>query len=222
MKRWKSSRSICGITLIELLVVIAIIVVLFAMLLPRFGPRPQPSRRVACMSNLRQVGIGEEMWFSDHSNQHPWQITAANGGTLEASARGEITPNVRTLGEYIKYSKIFRCPADTARIAATNYTTIAETNVSYFIHLDSSTNVVSSVLMGDRNLVCDGKAVSPGLLSLTATNKLGWTRELHGKSQSVPVPGGNLMFADIHVEWKPDPSAVLLRADGATNRLAIP
>ena len=222
MRRWTSGRSIRGITLIELLLVIAIIVILFAVLFPvdinqRRGKR---AIRAHCMSNLRQIGIGEVMWYSDHSNQFPWQISAANGGTLEASARGQVAPNFQALREYVKDPGVFWCPADTARHAATSYAAFAATNVSYFIHFDSGTNAARSALLGDRNLLCDGKPVSPGFLSLTMASKLGWTRELHGDA---PAPGGHLLFADAHVEWnKQDPSSALLRPDTATNRVAIP
>jgi type II secretory pathway pseudopilin PulG len=221
MKRWTSGRSIRGITLIELLLVIAIIVVLFAVLFPvdinRRGGRA--AMRARCMSNLRQVGLGEVMWYSDHSNQFPWEVVGANGGTLETSARGQVAPNFQALGEYIKDPSVFRCPADTVRSAAASYAAFAQTNVSYFIHLDLGTNAMSSALAGDRNLQCDGKPVSSGLLSLTTASKLGWTHELHGNA---PVPSGNLLFEDAHVEWNKDPSAALQRLDAATNRVAVP
>src|SRR5580698_8888276 len=53
-------------TLIELLVVIAIIGVLAAILFPVFAAAKQSAKASACLSNMRQVGIGASMYMSDN------------------------------------------------------------------------------------------------------------------------------------------------------------
>lgn len=60
-----------GFTLIELLVVIAIIAVLAALLVPAVQRGLMTARRTACISNMRQIGLGLTMYCNDHAGWYP-------------------------------------------------------------------------------------------------------------------------------------------------------
>ena len=90
-------------TLIELLVVIAIIAVLAAMMFPTFARAREGARRAACGSNLRQIGLGLQMYTMDHTEQMPGAGPTGNEWPL-------------FLLPYTRNVQIFVCPSssDTA------------------------------------------------------------------------------------------------------------
>jgi prepilin-type N-terminal cleavage/methylation domain-containing protein len=64
-----------GFTLIELLVVIAIIAILAALLLPALSAAKLRSKNIACVSNLKQLGLASIMYTQDYGKTLPYNTT---------------------------------------------------------------------------------------------------------------------------------------------------
>jgi len=109
-----------GFTLIELLTVIAIIAVLAGLLFPVFMTARAKAREIACVSNLRQIGLAIRMYAQDYDELYPWAVDPTDKYTPEIwSEYPEFQAQIpympmmhEVLQPYIRSKDLFRCPSD--------------------------------------------------------------------------------------------------------------
>ena len=73
MHKERRSKLHDGMTLVELLLVIAIIAVLASLIFTGARAMSQRTSKLKCQSNLRQLGMGFQLYANDHNNLLPGQ-----------------------------------------------------------------------------------------------------------------------------------------------------
>ena len=96
-------------TLIELLMVVGVIAILAGLLMPALSKARSRGNKIACRSNLRQIGLAIQSYTDDYKNVFP---------RVAVMKSIETDPEIPTIQEVLaqqlggENSKVFRCPSD--------------------------------------------------------------------------------------------------------------
>ena len=100
----KSRRR--GFTIVELLVVVVIIAALAGIAFPLIRTGVRKSHKATCLSNLRQIGTGLELYLQENFQKMPEDWALSRG------SKDEDIPVLETgLEPYLDEASVFECPA---------------------------------------------------------------------------------------------------------------
>ncbi len=216
MKRTRHSGRSNGFSLFEALLVIGILVVLAGIFLPKLaGSKRSP--RIACVNNLKQIGLSFRVWAADHNKKYPDHVSVTTGGTMELVGSGIAYVHFLVMSNELSTPKVLNCPTDTNRLIATNWSSLRNGNLSYFVGLDAEEARPQMLLSGDDSFNVKGLRPGRGLLELATNNSVTWTTKRHNGA-------GNLGMADGSVQQVHNASLqqALAQTGVATNRLLMP
>lgn len=218
-------------TLIELLVVIAIIALLAAILFPVFGRARENSRRAACMSNLKQIGLGIMQYVQDFDERMPNHGSPTNVSVGDAiidfmntSSTGSgygypWAPNfLYGIFPYTKSTQILVCPS-TVATTTSPYTPTTQSADSYYgngvvlrprgLAVASIAGSANVVLMDESNNFSNLCLVRPAVNSTwgCGAQYIYWhnnagTTEATETYMNNHFIGSNFLYCDGHVKWK--------------------
>jgi prepilin-type N-terminal cleavage/methylation domain-containing protein len=188
IKNWRPSKAGFSFTLIELLVVIAIISVLAALLTPAIAGARERARRIQCLNNLRQIGLGIKQYAADYSENYP-----ARPGFLSIEA----TFNFKLLSNILgNAGAIFKCPSDTG-------TTLTNTISGMLVNpFDNNCSYNYTRNLDDLAAIDTPLAYDRGVNGYNVANSVS---NLAGNAWLADGPhrndGGNVLFAGGYVTW---------------------
>ena len=192
MKRRVASSGESGFTKWELLIIVAVLAVLVGLLLPALAKRNIKTKRIGCVSNLKQIGLSFRMWANEWGEKFPWQLATANGGTRELLGPRDAFRHFLTISNDLSTPKILACSSDTERTRVFRWEGFTSNkHLSYFIGLDADETRPQTILSGDRSISTNAQFLA-GLVLFKTNSPIQWVDGIHGAAGNVALGDGSV------------------------------
>jgi type II secretory pathway pseudopilin PulG len=207
-----------GFTLVDVLVSIFVIAVLIGLLLPSLGTVQETARRVACQSNVRQIGLGVVMYADDWKGDLPNSVFLPPPGTAQRGASKPQDMLTLRLGpwlgsawdgigllygmDYVPAPNVFYCPSHRGDNPYSKYAPTWN---------DSQTEIVCNYhFRGEGPLGTNTNNMTRSLYMIDPAQSSLIADGMRVQSDCNHKVGVNFFRADLTVHWYSDPSMMLL------------
>jgi prepilin-type N-terminal cleavage/methylation domain-containing protein/prepilin-type processing-associated H-X9-DG protein len=181
-----------GFTLIELLVVIAIIAILAAILFPVFAKAREKARQTSCLSNIKQLGLGNLMDAQVAAERYMPFCQNGGWGTL-----GGCYYSADYLYPYTRNHQIWACPSSTKSPCAPTCFAAPYGDYGYFCPTMNRAKMASISAPAEVMMFieCSAAPATPKNSCAFAATRTDWIQSNHND-------GTNLAFCDGHAKWR--------------------
>ena len=178
---------------------IVVVVLIAGVLIPVIGASKSKSQRIACIGNLKQIGLAKRQA----------EINRDRSSSVIKTDRHELDVDIVQLWQLLLGQtngwgtpQLLWCPADTQRHPAAAFRSNAVdskavvfatgANLSYFLGPRPVDLNPQAILAGDRNLTTNGVALGPGRHSIPLGTIVGFSEQLHRFTGNVLLGDGSV------------------------------
>jgi hypothetical protein len=201
--------------LVTIIAIVAVLLLLGLVAMNQLQRARGVAPRIHCISNMKQIGLGFLLLANDNDGLNPMNAGYTDSTIRDDALTGRLVRIFQVMSNEMSVPRTIICPADN-RLPAMDWSSLSNSNISYFVGLDAEATRPNMAASGDRNIAIDGKLLS-GVVALGTNSAVTWTRAIHRDA-------GNLALADGSAQQVTSPllRRQLKNSGDATNLLVFP
>jgi prepilin-type N-terminal cleavage/methylation domain-containing protein/prepilin-type processing-associated H-X9-DG protein len=230
MPATKTTSSDRAFTLAELLVVIAIIAILAALLFPALAAAKANSKRIACVSNLRQIGLAVRTYSIDYGGLIPYgpvappimnpidlyTSTGAPTSLISLASGAPVGLGLMLSGSLASQPKVLFCPGSDQPVdedAQLKQVGVGQAQCSYFYRHAGNTNlfntpsntfVPNNIKLDNMGNNGNGQPIRALAIDTEFLCPAGWSMFNITPSTHHQQRQANILFSDGHAASRPN------------------
>lgn len=181
-----------GFTIVELFMVLATVAVLVAISLPVLATKYSRSSRINCAYNMKHLVLAFKTWELDNGDRFPMGVSTNMGGAMEWTSGANLAPQFQVMSNELSTPKILVCPNDGDRPYATNFATLTDENISYFLNVEAVDDTFPSLLLSGDGNITNARLPASRIVKLSPGETIGWNEKVHQRQGFILLCDGSV------------------------------